>query len=111
MKLTPEQCQEIIRENPMEFVDLLETKIVPELRDLMKQLLDSLPSLQLQQAHIDCISILDHLADLKENGPEAPLKDIPLEDSEIQEDFQFPEDETELEFAEDQEPQSDTPAN
>lgn len=101
MKLTPAQCEEIIRENPTEFVSLLENKIVPELHELMNKLFLSLPCLQLQQATIDCESILMHLASLREDGPEEPLKDIPLESSEIQEDFQFPEDD-ELEFADEE---------
>lgn len=99
MKLSPEQCESIIKESPDEFITLLELKIVPELRDLLKKLYDSMPCLQLQQAHIDCESILMHLESLREDGPEEPLKDIPLSESEIEEDFIFPEEETELTFA------------
>lgn len=111
MKLTPEQCEEIIKENPMAFVDLLQTKIIPELADLTKKLFEAMPCLQLQQAHVDCQSILMHIEDLKESGPEEPLKDIPLDKSEIQEEFEFPEDDTELVFADFEGPQTDTPEN
>jgi hypothetical protein len=96
--MSPEECEQVIKEDPMAFVELLQTKIVPELRDLMKKLFDALPSLQLQQAHIDCHSILIHLEDLKDNGPDEPLKDIPLSESEIEENFIFPEEEAELDF-------------
>ena len=101
MKLTPAQCEEIIKESPTAFTEILETKIVPELRDLMKKLYDSMPCLQLQQAAIDCESILLHLESLREDGPEAPLKDIPLAESEVEEDFIFPEDQVQLAFADD----------
>ncbi len=77
----------------------LRHKEIPELTTFMKKLFDAKPCLQLQQAYIDCESILMHLQDLEENGPEEALKDIPLESSEIQDEFVFPEDEEELVFA------------
>lgn len=111
MKLTPEQCEEIIQQSPYEFIAILEQKIVPELRDLMKKLYDVLPCIQIQQAHIDCESILMHIEDLKENGPGEPLKDIPLSESEVQDDFVFPEDETEIVFSDSEEVQQDQTEN
>jgi hypothetical protein len=99
--MTPQECEKIIQENPEAFVALLQTKILPELSDLMDRLFLALPSLQIQQAAIDCKSMIIHLEDLEENGAEAPLKDIPLADSEIEENFIFPEDQEQLEFADD----------
>lgn len=82
----------VIEERPGEFLTILETAIVPELRDLMAKVYEAVPCLQLQQALIDCESILIHLTSLKEDGPEEPLKDVPLSESEVEEDFIFPED-------------------
>lgn len=97
--MTPQECEKIIQENPEAFVALLQTKILPELSDLMDRLFLALPCLQIQQAAIDCKSMIIHLEDLEENGAEAPLKDIPLSESEIEENFIFPEDQEQLEFA------------
>lgn len=84
-----EDVSKLIKEDPYAFIAELEKEIIPGLRDLMQELFLAVPCLQLQQAHIDCESIIMHLESLREDGVEEPLKDIPLNDSEIHEDFSF----------------------
>ena len=62
--------------------ELMETKVLPELKALVDKLDEAIPCKQVQLISMDTESMINHLNDLKVNGPKPKFIDIPLEQSE-----------------------------
>jgi hypothetical protein len=86
--------------NPEKTAQVLANMLVPGLRDLMNTLNEALPCKQFQLAIMDAEAMIENLQSLEEDGPLPRLMEIPLSQSEIQQDFIFPEDQVELAYYE-----------
>jgi hypothetical protein len=106
--MSDEQAQQIMVEHHDEFIQLLEAKILPELKDLVGKLHLASPSKQLQLVAMDIESSISHLQDLIDNGADEPMYDKPRDDMDDQEEEAYDESD-DLDFAD--EPEEDQPSN
>ena len=76
------EVKDLTEQEQIQLLTALEEKIVPEIITILEDLLKALPCAQLQMCVMDAHSIKEHLNHLKHNGPSTPFQDIPLEQSE-----------------------------
>lgn len=88
-KLTDADCISIAEEHADDLNTLLTAKIIPQVISFLQLLHSVRPSKQYQMALMDAESIQIHLADLKENGPKTPFVEVPVEQSETNEEPEF----------------------
>lgn len=79
----------VIRQEPGDFILILKDKILPELKNYVELMHEALPSEQFQIMVMDVENMLNHVNDWLDRGPKAPFKDIPLEDSMLEDGFDF----------------------
>lgn len=96
--LSEEQLIESITAYHEEFDELIIKRILPQLTHLLKTMHTVMPCKQYQLSIQDLESINLHIASLATKGPLPPLEEIPLDESEVDDDFEF-DDGPELEFA------------
>lgn len=102
--LTEDQLIESITAYHEEFDELILKRILPQLTHLLKTMHKAMPCKQYQLSIQDLESINLHIESLVVKGPLPPLQEIDLEDSEIEDDFEFgADDETEIEYADGEE--------
>jgi len=92
-KLSEEEIKESIQEHSSEYYSLVTERILPQMAHLMKLIYAVKPSKQVQLSLQDLESINLHMINLIQHGPKTPLEEIPLEESEVEEDFEFETDE------------------
>lgn len=79
--------QETNQDQVVAVCGLLLEKTIPDLRAAVNKMHEKVPCKQFQLMVQDLDSIVLHLNDLKYNGPSEPYIDIPLEDSETNEEL------------------------
>lgn len=86
-QVIPREAQiEVMHEHHESFVQLLDTKLLPELQDMVDLMRDAVPCEQFQVMSMDVESLRNHITDFIEKGARAPFKDIPLSETEIKPD-------------------------
>lgn len=90
-KISREDGEKYMKENVESFVQILTGSILPELRYMLTVLDSAKPCKQFQLAIMDVDSMSENLASINEDGYLPRLMEIPLEQSEINEQFSFEE--------------------
>lgn len=98
-KLSAEELKESIEAYHEDFDALIVERILPQLTSLLTSMRQVIDCKQYQLAIQDLESINLHFQSLAEKGPLPPLEEIPLDESEVDDDFEFEDDADEIEYA------------